>query len=55
MDECKISVQKNGMWNEQDRLMMAQLLVKAGYTVRIAKEKHDGAKTCTSFIGYRAE
>ena len=39
----KISNQRFGALNESDRLTIAQLLIKAGYTVRLTKEK-DGAK-----------
>ena len=35
----KILNQKNGVLNEQDRLLLSQLLLKAGYTVRLVKEK----------------
>lgn len=35
----KISEQKNGKLNETDRLELAGLLVKAGYTVKIGREK----------------
>lgn len=35
----RIYNQRNGALNEHDRLTLAQLLIKAGYTVRIDKEK----------------
>lgn len=35
----RIQPQKNGSMTEADRLDMARLLIKAGYTVRIDKEK----------------
>ena len=54
MTEYKITVQKNGRFNDEDRLALAQLLIKAGYTVRIGKEKPDG-KTTVIFVGYRAD
>jgi hypothetical protein len=53
--ETKITVQKSGQLNDNDRLLLAQLLIKAGYTVRIGKEKRDGSKTATIFVGYRAD
>lgn len=53
--ETKITVQKSGQLNDNDRLLLAQLLIKAGYTVRIGKEKRDGAKNSTIFVGYRVE
>lgn len=33
---------KGGSLNEQDRLELARLLVKAGYTVRLGREKPQG-------------
>ena len=35
----KIKALKTGSLNEHDRLSIATLLIKAGYTVRIGKEK----------------
>lgn len=35
----RIQPQKNGSLTEPERLDIARLLVKAGYTVRIGKEK----------------
>lgn len=35
----RIQPQKNGSLTESERLDIARLLVKAGYTVRIGKEK----------------
>lgn len=35
----RIHPQKNGSLTESERLDIARLLVKAGYTVRIGKEK----------------
>lgn len=55
MTEAKITTQKNGTLNDADRLLLAQLLIKAGYTVRIGKEKRDGAKNSTIFVGYRVD
>ncbi len=37
----KIYPQKHGTSNEADRLALATLLVKMGYTVRIGKEKKE--------------
>lgn len=39
MDKQKIYAQKGGALNDQERLELCRLLVKAGYTVRIASEK----------------
>ena len=35
----RIYFQKSGALNEQDRLAIASLLIKAGYSVRIGREK----------------
>lgn len=53
--ESKITAQKGGSFNDADRLELAKLLIKAGYTVRLGKEKKDGAKTSTAFVAYRAD
>ncbi|AXU66025.1 resolvase [Clostridioides difficile] len=37
----KIYAQKNGSLNDTDRLEIARLLIKAGYTVRLDKEKEN--------------
>ncbi|WP_206458675.1 resolvase [Anaerovorax sp. IOR16] len=36
---------KSGSLNEADRLEIARLLIKAGYTVRIGREKPSGRKS----------
>ena len=38
----KIHSMKSGGLNEADRLELARLLIKAGYTVRLGKEKPEG-------------
>ena len=38
----KIYSQKSGALNEQDRLEIAKMLIKAGYAVRIGREKPVG-------------
>lgn len=53
MNEIKITAQKNTRVNDDDRLALASLLVKFGYTVRIGKEKREGEKTATIFIAYK--
>lgn len=40
----KIHDQKNGRLVESERIELAKLLIKAGYTVRIGKDKQ-GSKT----------
>lgn len=39
MRKVKIKNQKTGNLSEADRLMLAQLLIKAGYTARLGKER----------------
>ena len=53
----KIRVQKTGVLNEADRLELARLLVKAGYTVRIGKERPSNKPTGTPvhFVEYEEE
>lgn len=48
----KIIMQKNGNWNEQDRLALAALLIKAGYVVSIGKEKIAGKNTYVYYVEY---
>lgn len=43
MDRQRIYSNKRGQWNEADRLVISNLLVKCGYCVRIGKEA-DGEK-----------
>lgn len=50
----KIMGQKSGSWNESDRLQLATLLIKAGYKVRIGKEKTTG-KTSIIFVEYEEQ
>jgi hypothetical protein len=47
----KINAQKNGTLNESDRLAISNLLVKAGYMVRIGKEKPEG-KQNSQYVHY---
>lgn len=42
MEERKITAQKDAKVNDSDRLALASLLIKFGYTVRIGKERKDG-------------
>ena len=37
MEHVKIYTQKNGKMNDEDRLKLAELLIKAGYTVKIGR------------------
>lgn len=51
--EIKIIAQKGAQVNNEDRLALASLLLKFGYTVRIGKEKREGEKTAVTFVAYR--
>lgn len=55
MNTQRIYSQKNNALNEQDRLDMARLLIKAGYTVRLGREKQGKSNTYTYFIEYWEE
>jgi len=48
----KIHNQKNGKLNDQDRLVISQLCIKAGYLVRISKERPEGKQNAeyTHFV-----
>lgn len=41
----RIYEQKHGSMNESDRLALATLLIKAGYTVRIGRERPPGKQS----------
>ena len=45
----------NGSLNTEDRVAIAQLLVKAGYTVRLGKDKVPGKNTVYHFVEYWEE
>lgn len=47
----RIQAQKYGSMTETDRLDMARILIKAGYVVRIGKEKASG-KPNAAYIQY---
>ena len=51
----KIYSLKNGSLNEADRLELSRLLIKAGYTVRIGKEKVPGKYTNVIFVEFQEE
>lgn len=50
--EQRIYTQKDAKVNDADRLALAQLLLKFGYTVRIGKERKDGKTTNVYYIAY---
>ena len=53
--EIKICQQRDGKVNEADRLQLASLLIKFGYTVRVGKERKDGEKANTYFVAYTGD
>lgn len=55
MNTQRIYSQKNNALNEQDRLDMARLLIKAGYTVRLGRERTGKSSAYTYFIEYWEE
>lgn len=48
----KIYAQRGGTLNDQERLELCRLLVKAGYTVRIVAEKPSGSGTAVRVVEY---
>jgi hypothetical protein len=52
MEEQKIIAINGAKVNDEDRLALARLLIKFGYTVRLGKEKKEGAKASTLFVAY---
>ena len=52
MEEQRIVAQKSSKVNDEDRLALAALLIKFGYTVRIGKEKRESEKVSTIFVAY---
>ena len=52
---ARITDQKDGQLNSDDRLELARLLIKAGYTVRIGKEKIPGKNRNIYFVEYKGD
>lgn len=52
---AKITDQKDGQLNSNDRLELARLLIKAGYTVRIGKDKIPGKNRNIHFVEYKGD
>lgn len=52
MDKQRIYAQKSSTLNEADRLDLARLLIKAGYAVRIKKEKAEGRTVVNYIVEY---
>lgn len=48
----KIFTLRNGSSNESDRIEMARLLLKMGYSVRIGREKEGNKNTYRYFVEY---
>lgn len=55
MDKQRICTQKTSSLNENERLELARLLIKAGYAVKIKREKKDGRNTVNYVIEYWCE
>ena len=52
---AKITDQKNGQLSNDDRLEIARLLIKAGYTVKIGKDKIPGKNRSIYFVEYKGD
>jgi hypothetical protein len=52
---ARITDQKDGQFNSDDRLELARLLIKAGYTVRIGKDKIPGKNRNIYFVEYKGD
>ena len=50
-----ITSSANGKLNEEERLELARLLLKAGYKVVLGKYKSEGKSTAIPFIEYSSE
>lgn len=46
----KLEEQKNGRWNEDDRLELARLLIKGGYQVAVRKSKAAGKGAARAYV-----
>lgn len=52
---ARMYAQRSGSLNEQDRLELLRLLGKAGYIVKIGREKQNSKTTYTCFVEYTEE
>jgi len=52
---ARITDQGDGKLNAEDRLEIAKLLIKAGYTVKVAKEKIPGKNKNYYFVEYKED
>ena len=55
MERNRIKALKGSVLNADDRYAIANLLIKAGYSVRIVKEKPENKSTFQYFIEYWEE
>ena len=55
MNEIKITAQKGATVNNEDRLALATLLIKHGYTVRIGKDKQKGRTSATIYVAFKGD
>ena len=53
--EQRIYQQKDAKTNDADRLALAQLLIKFGYTVRIGKERKDGKTQVAYYVAFSTD
>lgn len=53
--EHKITAQKGARINDEDRLALATLLIKHGYTVRIGKDKQEGRTSATIYVAFEGD
>ena len=54
-EEIKIAAQKGAKVNEQDRLTLATLLIKHGYSVRIGKNKQEGRTSAMIYVAFKGD
>lgn len=55
MEEIKITAQKGATVNNEDRLSLATLLIKHGYSVRIGKDKSEGRTSATIYVAFKGD
>ena len=55
MERQRIYNIKSNALNEDNRLELSRLLIKAGYAVRIGKERKSNSKTYIHFVEYWEE
>lgn len=55
MEQSRTRIWIKGKCTEEDRLAVATVLVRSGYTVRIGREKRNGEKSMTYYVEYFEE